>query len=228
MDKFTIARLSIDKETYEVLVKPEEALDFKMGKPKDISKILVSYEIYSDASKGSRASNEKMKRHFNTTDPFKVAEIIIKRGELQLTQEQRRKMVEDKRKMIIQIINKNFIDPKTGLPHPPLRIEQALQEAKVSIDPFKGAEEQAKVIIEALRKIIPLKSELVNLRVKIPPLYSGKTQGILKSFGEVKSQEYTKDGSLIALIQIPVAIQQALIDRLASLTKGNFEAKVER
>jgi len=227
MDKYTIARLTIDKDNYEILVKPEEALDFKMGKIKDISKILVSYEIYSDASKGSRVSMEKLKNHFNTTDPFKVAEIILKKGELQITQEQRRRMIEDKKKMIIQIINRNFVDPKTNLPHPPLRIEQAMKEAKVSIDPFKSAEEQAKIVVEAIRKIIPLKSEIINLKIKVPAQYSGQAQSILKSFGEIKNQSYSEDGSLLANLEIPLALQKALIDKLSSLTKGKFEARVE-
>src|ERR687890_664675 len=101
-DKFTIARLILDGDKFELLVKPDPALEYKMGKRFDISSVLVSDEIYSDANKGSRASTEKMMRHFKTTDSSDVAKQIIARGELNLTTDQRRKMVEEKLRQKMQ------------------------------------------------------------------------------------------------------------------------------
>src|SRR3712207_8551170 len=67
-DKFTVARLILDGEKFELLVKPDPALEYKMGKRTDISSVLVSDEIYSDANKGSRASSETMMKQFKTAD----------------------------------------------------------------------------------------------------------------------------------------------------------------
>ena len=79
-DKFTVARLILDGDRFELLVKPDPALEYKMGKRFDISSVLVSDEIYSDANKGSRASSEKIMKHFKTTDSGDVAKQIIARG----------------------------------------------------------------------------------------------------------------------------------------------------
>ena len=38
-------------------------------------------------------------------------------------------------------------------PHPPLRIEQAMTDARVSVDPFKNPDEQIKDIVEKLRPV---------------------------------------------------------------------------
>src|ERR1041385_6075246 len=133
--KFTIVKLTLEGDKFELLVKPDPALEYKTGKRTDISSILVSDEIYSDANKGSRASSEKLLKHFRTTDALEVAKQIIARGELNLTTDQRRKMVEEKRKQIVQLINRSFVDPKTRLPHPVVRIEAAMEEARISIDP---------------------------------------------------------------------------------------------
>jgi ribosome maturation protein SDO1 len=89
-DKHTTARVSIEGEKFEILVKPEPALDYKVGKPRGISEILLIDEIYSDASKGTRASTEKLQKSFGTLDALKIAEQILKSGELQLTTDQRR------------------------------------------------------------------------------------------------------------------------------------------
>src|SRR5919197_1733075 len=106
--KYTVVRLNLDGNKFELLVKPDPALEYKLGKTVDISSVLVSDEIYSDANKGSRASSEKMMKHFKTIDATEVAKQILAKGELNLTTEQRRKMVEEKKKQLVQFINKSF------------------------------------------------------------------------------------------------------------------------
>ncbi len=54
--KVTIVKLTIGSDRFEILVKPDPALEYKLGKRTDLSSILVSDEIYSDANKGSRVS----------------------------------------------------------------------------------------------------------------------------------------------------------------------------
>src|SRR5438445_13033679 len=91
----------------------------------------------------------------------------MKSDELQLTTDQRRKLVEDKRRQIVAIIVRNAIDPRTGAPHPPLRSEQAMEEIRISIEPFKGAEERSKNIIDHLRAVIPLKIDQMRIAGKV-------------------------------------------------------------
>jgi ribosome maturation protein SDO1 len=223
--KFTIVRLAVEGDKFELLVKPDPALEYKLGKRTDISSVLVSDEIYSDANKASRASSEKMTKHFRTTDSIEVAKQILARGELNLTTDQRRKMVEEKRKQIVQIINKSFVDPKTHLPHPIVRIEAALEEARVSIDPFKKSEDQAKGVVDALRKILPLKSETVRLTVTVPPQFAAQSYSILKSTGDFKGEEWLSDGSLRAIVEMNAGMKGQFLDRLGSVTKGSAQVK---
>ena len=148
----------IEGERFEILVNPDSALSFKLGKHVEPSQVIAVDEVFSDSNKGLRIPAEKLRKVFRTDDPAAAAVEVLKRGELNLTQEQRKKMTEEKRKAVVAIISKNFVDPKTSLPHPPLRIEQAMQEARVVVDPFQEASEQTKLIVEKLRAILPLKS----------------------------------------------------------------------
>jgi ribosome maturation protein SDO1 len=223
--KFTIVRLTVEGDKFELLVKPDPALEYKLGKRTDISSVLVSDEIYSDANKASRASSEKMIKHFRTTDSIEVAKQILARGDLNLTTDQRRKMVEEKRKQIVQIINKSFVDPKTHLPHPIVRIEAALEEARVSIDPFKKSEDQAKGVVDSLRKILPLRSETVRLTVTVPPQFAAQSYSILKSTGDFKGEEWLSDGSLRAIVEMNAGMKGQFLDRLGSVTKGSAQVK---
>ncbi|MDV3293269.1 MAG: ribosome assembly factor SBDS [Nitrososphaerales archaeon] len=224
--KYTTVRLTIEGQHFEIIVSPDAALSFKQGKDVEPSAVIVMDEVFSDSTKGLRVGSEKLKKYFETDDESKAALEVLKRGELNLTQEQRKRLTEEKRKAIVAIISKNFVDPKTSLPHPPIRIEQAMLEARVTVDPFQDANEQTKTVLERLRTILPLKSEKVRLQVRVSPQYSGQTIGVLKNFGEIKKEDWGADGTLSAIVEIPAGGQPGLLDRLGSTTKGAAQVTV--
>jgi ribosome maturation protein SDO1 len=223
--KSTTVRLIVGNDKFEILVKPDLALEYKLGKRNDLSSVLISDEIYSDANKGSRISTDKLNKHFKTTNSNEIIKQILLKGELNLTTDQRRKMVEEKRKQIIQYINKNFVDPKTKLPHPIQRIENGLEDIRVVIDPFKKAEDQIKLVVDSLRKVLPLASELSQLTIIIPKTFSSNSIGFIKSSGSVISEEWLSDGSLKVRIEINAGVKGNFLDRLGSLTKGSAQVK---
>jgi ribosome maturation protein SDO1 len=226
MEKPTVVRFAVEGEKFELLVKPDPALEFKLGKKKDVSAILISEDIYSDSNKGTRASTEKLIKAFKTTDPIAIATIILQKGDLNLTTDQRRKMVSEKRKQIVEFIAKNFVDPRSHLPHPPIRIEQAMDDARVSIDPFKYVDEQTKDIVEQLRSIIPLKSENMLLEILVPAQFAAQSYSVLKSAGSLKKEEWQANGSLKVILDISAAARANVIDRLGSITKGSASVEV--
>jgi len=225
-EKYTVARITKDNEHFEVLVKPEKALDYRMGKIAATTEVLVTETIFSDANKGTKVAEENLRKAFGTTDPLKVAEIILKKGTLQLTTEQRRKMVEDKRKQIVDFISRQCVDPKTNLPHPPLRIENAMEQIHYSIDPFKPVEEQAREIVKLLRPILPLKMEQISVGIRIPAQYSAKAYGTIKAFGTMKREEWRADGSWYGVLEMPAGLYAPLLEKLGEITKGSGEAKI--
>jgi ribosome maturation protein SDO1 len=225
-EKYTIARITKDNEHFEVLVKPQKALDYRMGKIAAITDVLAAETIFSDANKGTKIPEESIRKAFGTTDPLEVAEMILKKGTLQLTTEQRRKMIEEKRKQIIDFISRQAVDPKTNLPHPPLRIENAMEQVRYSIDPFKPVEEQAKDIIKQLRMILPLKMEQVALGVHIPVEYSARAYGTIKGFGTIRREEWRADGSWYGVLEMSAGSYAPFLDKLGEITKGSGEAKI--
>jgi ribosome maturation protein SDO1 len=225
-EKFTIARYTKENEHFEVLVKPQKALDYRNGKISGITDVLVAETIFSDANKGTRAPEDALKKAFGTTDPLKIGDAIIKKGQLQLTTEQRRKMVEDKRKQVIDYISRQAVDPKTNLPHPPTRIENAMEQIRYPIDPYKSVEEQSKDIIKLLRPILPLKVEQLQIATTIPTQYAVRAYGALKGFGTIKREEWRSDGSWSGVIEMPAGSYASFLNKLGEVTKGSGEAKV--
>src|SRR5947207_14842413 len=192
--EYVIARFEKSGEKFEVLVKPEAVAKVRDGKEVDLLKELAIDEVFKDAHKGSKASEEKMTEFFGTTEPLAVAKQIVQRGEIQLTTEQRRQMLEAKRRQIVQYIAANAINPQTGTPHPPQRIENEMEEAKVHVDPFKPVEEQVKEVLDALRPLIPIRFEKVRIAVKLSADDSAKTDREIKVFGTTLKEESSAPG----------------------------------
>ncbi|HOI71587.1 MAG TPA: ribosome assembly factor SBDS [Methanobacterium sp.] len=226
LEEAVIARLEYYGEHFEILVDPDLAADFKRGKEIELEDILAVEEIFKDAKKGDKASEEAMLKAFNTTDPTEAAALIIKKGQVQLTAQQRKEMQEEKRKNIVATITREAINPQTKLPHPARRIEIAMEEAKIHIDPFKSVDEQVTETLKAIRTKIPIRFEKVKVAIKIPGDVQGKVYNIIPEYGTTQKEEWQRDGSWIAVVEIPGGMQDNFYEKLNELTHGQVETKL--
>ena len=214
---------------YEVLVDPDAAYEIREKKDitllENFDDIVASYDVYKDVNKGDRASEEEVEKHFGTTDKKMVFFKIITGGELHLTTEQRRKMQEEKKKKVVAMIVSQSIDPTTKLPHPPARIERAIEQAGIHIDPLKPVERQVEEIVDKLRPIIPIKIAKARIELKIPADHASRVYGYLKQLRPLKT-EWRNDGSLDVTIEIPAGMQTEIFEKLNDMTHGNIYSKV--
>ncbi len=226
LDEAVIARYKRDDDRFEILVDPYAAADFLEGKEVNITNNLAIDEIFEDAKKGEHASEESLQKVFGTNSTEEIAKKIIKKGSIQLTTEQRHKMQKNKENRIIENITKNAMDPKTKSPHPRQRIELAMKQAGVHVDPFKPVSEQVKTIIESLRPIIPLSMEQVRVSVKIPAEQIGKAYGTIRNFGSLEREDWQSDGSWVGIIKLAAGMQNKFYEKINDATKGNVSTKI--
>ena len=213
---------------FELFVDPNLAFDYRRGEDIPIEDILKSYDIYEDAKRGERATDSLVKDAFGTDEIFEIAPEIIKQGEFRLTHEQREQLVAEKTETIIDHIAKRAMNPQTGHPHPPDRIRQAMEEAKVVVNAFISVDEQIPSVVKALRVIIPISFESVKLQITLPASFSGKGYNMVATAGVIKSQSWGQDGSWTGLVELPAQKRQELYDELNKLTKGQIRIEVVR
>ncbi len=224
LEEAVIARVEVQGKNFEVLVDPRLALELKRGKEVDVRELLAVDRVFRDARKGEEVPTKDLLGAFGTTDVFKAAVEIVKRGQVQLTTEMRRRMREERLKQIASIIARQAVNPQTGTPHPAPRIEAAIQQAGVRIDEFKSAEEQVPAVVRALSAILPMSLQTKKVELKVPASHVGKVYGLLRSYNPLK-EEWGSDGSLLLQLELPAGIFAELMDKLSQLTKG--EIKVE-
>lgn len=228
VNKSVVCRLKYSGQKFEILVDPKKALDFKKGNNSDLNDILAYPSIYKDVSSAEAVAESDLQAVFGTVDVLKIAEKILKDGELQLTTEQRHEMVEEKQKLIVDIISKRGINPQTKAPHPPQRIMEAIEKSGVKIDPFRNAESQIDTITKALKTLLPITFQRVTIAIRVQPQYAGRVYPILKGIGTVNKEQWLNDGSLQIELDILAGLQDNLYDKIAKLTHGNFESKVTK
>jgi ribosome maturation protein SDO1 len=226
LDESVIARLKKGKHQFEVLVEPEGAFSLKRGEDVNIEDIIAVESVFADAAQGDHAGESELVSAFETDNVMDIARQIILHGELQLTKEQRKQILEEKTRQVITIIAQNAINPQTRTPHPPARIEKAMEEAKIRIDPLKGVDEQVNIVMKAIRPIIPIRFEEVDVAVKIPAEYAAKSYGEIAGFATLVKNEWQNDGSWVAVIKMPAGLQNDFYGLVNHLTKGDAETKL--
>ncbi|MGC8609134.1 MAG: ribosome assembly factor SBDS [Thermoplasmata archaeon] len=219
-----VARLESHGYKFEILVDPDAIERIKKGQI-DVENDLALPEIYKDVKKGEKASEESLKEAFKTLNVAQAAIEIVKKGQIQLTTEQRREMYEDRRKQIVNIIVREGINPQTNTPHTPYRISQAMEEAKIHIDPFKSAEDQVQSVLKAIMPIIPIRFEKARIAVRLIGDAYGKLYGELSRSGYISKEEWGKDGSWMGVIEVPAGLQGEIIDNLSR--KGGDKVQIK-
>ena len=226
LDHAVVARLDSYGERFEILVDPHKAALVRQGQPVEIEDVVAALNVFGNASKATRASDEALMKVFHTTDFDAVARKIIEKGEIHLTADQRKQMVDEKRRQVITFISRNAVNPQTGHPHPPQRIEMAMEQARVNIDPFKHVDEQVKEVVKALRPLLPIRFEELRLAIKIPPDFAARAFGDIAAASTMEKDEWLKDGSWVCVVRIPAGIQGEFYDLINKLSKGEGQVKI--
>jgi ribosome maturation protein SDO1 len=226
LDDAITAKLETHGETFEILLDPKVFDLMKQGKTFDIVEYMAVEDVFKNASKGTKPAEDKVKEAFGTDDISVIARTIVEKGEIQITAEQRKEMLEAKRQQIITYIATNAINPQTKTPHPPKRIELALEEAKFHVDPFKPLDKEIDEAMKLLRPLLPIRFEKSHIAIKLNGSDYGRCFDDLISYGIIEKEEWTADGSWIGVMEIPAGVINDLTDKLKHKTKGTASVKL--
>jgi len=228
LEEAVTARLESHGERFEVLVDPDAALAIKREEfDGDLEDVIAAEDVFEDASRGDRPAESALEEVFGTTDPLEIIPEVIRRGEIQITAEQRREMQEQKHKQLVNRITRNAVNPQMdNAPHPPERIESALEETDFRIDPMEPVETQVDDALDALRPVIPIRFDEVTIAVQVPADYAGSAQSQIRQFGELEREEWQNDGSWVGVLTFPAGMQNEFYDLVNEITSGEAETQI--
>lgn len=214
----TIARLRHDNKVFEIMVDLDSAMKIRKGESSDVNEAVRDTTIWSDLKKGMRAGDNDLKDAFGTTEFNKIVERIIKKGNLEVTQEYRDESLEQKKKQVVDFLVRNAVDAQTNRPFTPDMIESSIKQAGVKIE-NQPVDKQINRIMETLKSVLPIKIETKKIKIKIPAEHTGKVYGLIQDYKE--KEDWLNDGSLEVILNIPVGIQSDFYDKLNNITHGS-------
>mgnify|MGYP000342024350 FL=1 len=228
LDEAVTARLESHGQRFEVLVDPDAALAIKRGDfEEDLEDVIAAEDVFENASRGDRPPEDALEEVFDTTEPLEIIPEIIRDGEIQITAEQRREMQERKHRELVQRITRNAVNPQMDdAPHPPDRIESALEEAGFQVDPMEPVENQVDDALEALRPVIPIRFDEVTVAVQLPAEYAGSGQAQLREFGDLEREEWQADGSWVGVVTFPAGLQNDFYELANEVSSGEGETRI--
>ncbi|PSQ44994.1 ribosome assembly factor SBDS [Halobacteriales archaeon SW_7_68_16] len=230
LDDAVTARLESHGARFEVLVDPDAALAIKRDEfDGELEDVIAAEDVFENASRGDRPAEDDLEDVFGTTDPIEIIPEVIERGEIQITAEQRREMQEQKHRQLVDHITRNAVNPQMDdAPHPPDRIESALEEAGFTVDPMEPVEDQVDDALDALRPIIPIRFDEVTVAVQCPADYAGSAQAQIRGFGDLEREEWQPDGSWVGVLTFPAGLQNEFYDLVNEHTSGEAETRIIR
>ncbi|MFC7079952.1 ribosome assembly factor SBDS [Halorussus caseinilyticus] len=228
LEEAVTARLESHGERFEVLVDPDAALEIKRGEFEgELEDVIAAEDVFENASRGDRPAETALEDVFGTTDPLEIIPRVIEDGEIQITAEQRREMQEQKHKQLVNRITRNAVNPQMdNAPHPPERIESALEETDFRVDPMEPVETQVDDALDALRPVIPIRFDEVTVAVQVPADYAGSAQAKIRQFGELEREEWQNDGGWVGVLTFPAGMQNDFYDLVNEHTSGEAETRI--
>ena len=226
LDDAIVARLESHGETFEILLDPAVMNQLKLGKDINLTEFLAVEDVFKNSRKGTRPAEDKIKEVFGTDDISEIAKKIIEKGEVQITAEQRKEMLEAKRHQVVTYIAANAINPQTKLPHPYTRIELALDEVKFHVDPFKPLDKEIDEAMKLLRPVLPIRFEKSRIAIKLNGADYGRCFDDMIHYGIIEREEWAADGSWIGLMELPAGMVPELTEKLKNKTKGTASIKM--
>jgi len=214
----TIARMRSGKLIFETMVDLDNAIKLRKGEGVDINDVVRDVAVYVDQKKGMKAGAAELESAFGTSEFSAVVEKIVRKGEVEVTQDFRDEALESKRKQVVDFLVRNAVDGRSGRPFTPDVLESAIKEAGIRIE-NKNVEVQISGIIDKLKGVLPIKIETKRVKVIIPAVHTGKAYGLIKEYKE--KEEWLGNGDLEVVLNIPVGIQMEFYDKLNSMTQGN-------
>ncbi len=227
VDDARVASLETKTHKFEILVDPDLALEIKLGFKEvknNLSNLLAVEEVYKNAKSGDSISEAALKEQFGTLELEIIVDEILKKGNLDLTTEQKRKLAEAKRKELIDYIVKNSINPVTKAPHTFSRVESAIESAKINLDPQKPIKYQIDKIVEKLNEILPLDFKKYVVKAYIPIQYAGKINSMISKY-EILERKWSNEYYFSA--NIPAGEKDAFLNMISNLTKGTSRFELE-
>ncbi|KAF2352269.1 Ribosome maturation protein Sdo1/SBDS [Trinorchestia longiramus] len=219
-----VVRLTKNGKRFEIACYKNKVINWRDGTETDINEVLQIHEVFTNVSKGATANKQLITKCFGTADVTEVCKLILKNGDLQWSEKERKELQDNLFKEIANIIADKCIDPETGVAHQSTLIQNAMKEIHFSIKPNQSAKKQALEIIPKLSDIISIRRANMRVKVSFPSKESKKLKPKIVELMTVEDEDHGIDTILVGVV-CPGHVK-VITDLVQSATRGKGSVEV--
>jgi ribosome maturation protein SDO1 len=146
---------------------------FSVFSETDLDEVLHTEAVFTNVSKGILAKSQELKKHFGTDNVRDVCLFILQKGELQISEVERKSHQETLLRDIATIVAEKCFNTETNRPLTVGVVERAIKEIHYSVNPHKSAKQQALHVIKLLQEKgnLPIARAKMRLQLTIPTTF---------------------------------------------------------
>jgi ribosome maturation protein SDO1 len=152
MTNVATIRYKINNKNFEIACYRNKAVNWRNGLEEDLSEVLQIEEIYENASHGILAKKADLNKFFASKTKREIIEVILERGELQVSDKEREAQQGNILADIVKIIVEKCVHPLTKRRFTPDNIKLAIKDVHFPLKLDQPAKRQALDCIKLLQK----------------------------------------------------------------------------
>ncbi|CAD7705078.1 unnamed protein product [Ostreobium quekettii] len=212
---------------FETACYKNKVVDWRNGTETDLDEVLQTTAVFKNVSKGVLAKEKDLVDAFGTNDERAICTEILTRGDLQVSEKERKLEYENLFKGVATVLSEKCVDPNTNRPYTITMIERALKDVHFNVDPKKSAKVQAfGEALPLLQERFSIQRANMRLRLKLAAACKDEIQSRLAEH-KVIVESKEADGATVAIVcQADPGLYQVLLALVRDLGKGHGHLEV--
>lgn len=151
-----IVRMKRGGKRFELACYKNKVISWREETEKDLDEVLQTVNVFTNVSKGLVAKKEDLVECFGHDDVRKICVEILDKGDLQISEKERKNQLDSAFKAVATIVSEMCINSETKKPFPVSIIEKSMKQLHFSINTTKTNKQQALEVIKKLKDTIPI------------------------------------------------------------------------
>jgi ribosome maturation protein SDO1 len=221
-----IVRYKVKGQRFEVACYRNKVISWRKGIEKDIDEVVQIRNIFVNVSKGIVAKKKALIDHFEMDDEDAIIKLILDKGEVQVSDKERKADLDRLAKDIVTIVHQKCVNKETQLPFPVAIIEEAMKDVHFAVSASKSAKQQALILIRQLQEQgnLPIQRSEMRLRIIVPNKIGKKLKESLDNLVTAYEEE-DWSGEYECIVRIDPGVFRDIDDLVKQNSKG--EASVD-
>lgn len=194
-----VVRMKRGGKRFEIACYKNKVVSWREKTETDIDEVMQTINVFTNVSKGAVAKKEDLIQCFGHDDIKKICIEILEKGELQISEKERRTQLESTSKDVATIVSEKCINSETKRPFPVSIIEKGMKQIHFSVNPKKNTKQQALAVIKKLKEVLPIERCMMKLRIITQKRHKDKLKELAN---EIESEKISGAGVLELVMSI--------------------------